>query len=111
MFRVSQHPSSGVQETVTAASGTGHNVGTATSFQRGRSGASPIFCQLELNNLLFNCTCMYVQGSPFGIQTPTNWNLIGRSMTALPPVLSPSSILPPHSHFTLISARKIPPYI
>ena len=31
MFRVSQHPSSGVLKTVTAASGTG----TATSLQRG----------------------------------------------------------------------------
>ena len=38
MFRVSQHPSSGVVKTVTAASGTGHNTGTATSLQRGRSG-------------------------------------------------------------------------
>ena len=35
MFRVSQHPSSGVLETVTAASGTGHNNGTETSLQRG----------------------------------------------------------------------------
>jgi len=35
MFRVSQHPSSGALETVTAASGIGHNTGTATSFQRG----------------------------------------------------------------------------
>ena len=35
MFRVSQHPSSGVIKTVTAASGTGHNTGTATSLQRG----------------------------------------------------------------------------
>ena len=35
MFRVSQHPSSGVLKTVTAASGTGHNNGTATSLQRG----------------------------------------------------------------------------
>ena len=33
MFRVSQHPSSGVLKTVTAASGTGHNTGTATSLQ------------------------------------------------------------------------------
>ena len=32
MFRMSQHPSSGVLKTVTAASGTGHN--TAASFQR-----------------------------------------------------------------------------
>jgi len=38
MFRVSQHPSSGVLKTVTAASGTGHNTGAATSLQRGRSG-------------------------------------------------------------------------
>ena len=35
MFRVSQHPSSGVLKTVTAASGTGHNIGTATFLQRG----------------------------------------------------------------------------
>ena len=34
MFRVSQHPSSGALKTVTAASGTGHNTGTATSLQR-----------------------------------------------------------------------------
>ena len=33
MFRVSQHPSSGVLKTVTAASGTGHNIGTATSLK------------------------------------------------------------------------------
>ena len=38
MFRVSQHPSSGVLKTVTAASGTGHNTGTATSLQRGHPG-------------------------------------------------------------------------
>ena len=38
MFRVSQHPSSGVLKTVTAASGTGHNIGTATSLQRGQFG-------------------------------------------------------------------------
>jgi len=35
MFRVSQHPSSGVLKTVTATSGTGHNTGRATSPQRG----------------------------------------------------------------------------
>ena len=34
MFRVSQHPSSGVLKTVTATSGTGHNIGTANSLQR-----------------------------------------------------------------------------
>jgi hypothetical protein len=35
MFRVSQHPSSGILKTVTTASGTGHNTGTATSLQHG----------------------------------------------------------------------------
>ena len=35
---VSQHPSSGVLKTVTAASGTGHNIGTAASLQRGLIG-------------------------------------------------------------------------
>ena len=38
MFRVSQHPSSGVLKTVTAGSGTGRNTGTATSLQRGPIG-------------------------------------------------------------------------
>jgi len=36
MFRVSKYPSSGVLKTVTAASGTGHNTGTATSLQHGQ---------------------------------------------------------------------------
>jgi len=35
MFRVSQHPLSGVLKTVTATSGTGHNTGTGASLQRG----------------------------------------------------------------------------
>ena len=46
MFQVSQHPSSGVLKTVTAASGTGHNIGTATSLllrPRWREVAVPIF--------------------------------------------------------------------
>ena len=38
MFRVSQHPSSEALKPVTAASGTGHNIGTATSLQRGQVG-------------------------------------------------------------------------
>ena len=38
MFRESQHPSSGVLKTETAASGTGHNTGAATSLQRGLIG-------------------------------------------------------------------------
>jgi len=35
MFRVSQHPSSGVLKTVSATSGIGHDTGVAISFQRG----------------------------------------------------------------------------
>jgi len=35
---VSQHPSSGVLKSVTAASATGHNTGAAASFQRGLIG-------------------------------------------------------------------------
>jgi hypothetical protein len=35
MFQVSQHPSSCILKTVTAASSTGYNLGTATSLQRG----------------------------------------------------------------------------
>jgi len=38
MFRVSQHPSSGVLKTAIAASGTGHNTGAVTSLQRGLIG-------------------------------------------------------------------------
>ena len=38
MFRVSPHPSCGVLKTVTAASGTDHIIGTATSLQRGQIG-------------------------------------------------------------------------
>ena len=45
MFRVSQHPSSGVLKSVTAAPGTGHNTGTATSLQRGlRATSKGISC-------------------------------------------------------------------
>jgi len=35
MFRLSQHPSSGVLKTVSAIFGIGHDTGTATSFHRG----------------------------------------------------------------------------
>ena len=41
MFRVSQHPSSGVLKAVTVASGTGHNICTATSLKRGTSPSRP----------------------------------------------------------------------
>ena len=42
MFRVSQHPSSGVLKTVPAASCTGHTTCTATPLQRGLIGTVPI---------------------------------------------------------------------
>ena len=38
IFRLSRLPSSGVLKTVTAAAGTGHYTGTATSLQRGLIG-------------------------------------------------------------------------
>ena len=40
MFRVSQHPSSGVIKTVTAASGTGHTTCNAAPLQRGLIGTT-----------------------------------------------------------------------
>jgi len=42
MFRMSQHPSSGVLKTVTTASGTVHITGTATSLQHRLIGTVPI---------------------------------------------------------------------
>jgi len=47
MFRLSQHLSSGVLKTVTAASCTGHNTGAATPLQttlEGSSGTSIMTC-------------------------------------------------------------------
>ena len=48
MFRVSQHPSSGVLKTVPAASGTGHTTCTATPLQQttleGSRGTSIMTC-------------------------------------------------------------------
>ena len=48
MFRVSQHPSSGVLKTVTALSCTGHNIGTATSLIRGQVGTWPRWRELAV---------------------------------------------------------------
>lgn len=50
---------------------------------------------------------MYKQRSPGEIQTPTRSNLFHCSMSAAPPMLSPSIILPPApSHCTFIPLRK-----
>ena len=57
MFRVSQHPSSGVLKTVTAASGTGHNTGTATSLQRGPIGLRLQFLVLQMMGAVTPETC------------------------------------------------------
>ena len=55
MFRVSQHPSSGVLKTVTAASGTGHNIGTATSLQH---GLRPRWREPRIANLCNKLMCL-----------------------------------------------------
>jgi len=48
------------------------------------------------------------KSSPSEIQTPAPWKVIGYSITAQPPVLSPSSVLPPlSSHCSFIPATKI----
>jgi len=44
MFQVSHHLSSGVLKTVPAASSAGHNIGTATTLQRGQVGTG--LCEL-----------------------------------------------------------------
>ena len=43
MFRMPQHPSSGVLKTVPAASGTGHTTCTATPLQRVPEAAGTVF--------------------------------------------------------------------
>jgi hypothetical protein len=59
--------------------------------------------QLQSNfvqvRIVYLCSllCMSIESSPVEIRTPAQCNLIGRSMTAPPPVLSPGSILPPPS--------------
>jgi len=51
---------------------------------------------------------IFIRVSPVEIQSPTHWNMIGDSMAARPPVLSPSNILPPCSpHGAFIPARRI----
>ena len=54
---------------------------------------------------MVKCTC--AEDSPVQIQSPAHCNVIGCSMTAPPPVLSPSSILPPPSSYCAFTpARK-----
>ena len=65
MFRVSQHPSSGVLKTVPAASGTGHTTCTATPLQRGLIGAASKRCVLHIYST--NIDTEYFKG---GIHSP-----------------------------------------
>jgi hypothetical protein len=55
---------------------------------------------------------VYVLRSPVEIQSPARWNMIGRSMTVSPLVLSPSSILPsPSSHIYVVAREHTPFFI
>jgi len=57
MFRVSQHPLSGVLKTVPAASGTGHTICTSTPLQRGPIGTGPDQTSLERSSGTNSMTC------------------------------------------------------
>jgi len=50
--------------------------------------------------------CMYLHDSPNEIKTPTRHILVGRRMTAPPPLLLPSSMFPPPSQCALIPVQK-----
>jgi len=56
MFRVSQHPSSGVLKTEPAASDTGHNTDTATSLQRGLIGTDQATLEGSSCTDIMTCT-------------------------------------------------------
>jgi hypothetical protein len=61
---------------------------------------------------MVNYICVYTRDIPVEIKTPADWNLIGRSMTAPPPVLSPSSIsAPPSSYCAFIPGREKSPLV
>jgi len=56
MFRMSQHPTSGVLKTVTATSGTGHNTGTATRLQRDLIGPDQVTLEASSGTSVMTCT-------------------------------------------------------
>jgi len=60
MFRVSQHPSSGVLKTAPAASGTGHSTDNATPLQRGLIGTADIY-SLQSYSTCFGCHSIHHQ--------------------------------------------------
>ena len=66
----------------------------------------PNFAQGGIKVSILSTIVYIIQGSLFKNQIPIYWNLIGRSMTAPPPMLSPNTILLPTSHWAFIPARK-----
>ena len=62
-----------------------------------QSSAQFGFCAPRKCVYIYSEVYTYTQGGAPEIQTPTQWALIARIITAMPPVLSSSSILPPHS--------------
>jgi len=61
MFRMSQHPSSGVLKNVSAASGTGHTTCSATPLQRGLIGtAADTFLILLMMGAVTPETCRVI---------------------------------------------------
>jgi hypothetical protein len=50
---------------------------------------------------------VHIEGIRFDIQTPAHWRMIGRNITAPPPVVSPNSNLPqPSSHLASFQQGK-----
>jgi hypothetical protein len=70
MFRASQRPSSGVPKSVSATSGIGHGIGTATSFHR---GLIPNHATVERSN--GTNTMTYTRGSRYSFWNSWGWAL------------------------------------
>jgi len=77
MFRVSQHPSSGVLKTVTAASGTGHNTGLSMLFITDRLQAYFLnirqMASVYINALLQTCLEVAVHAPPYVLINSRNF--------------------------------------
>jgi hypothetical protein len=70
MFRASQRPSSGVPKTVSATSGIGHGIGTATSFHR-----DLIWNQATVEGSSGTNTMTYTRGSRYSFWNSWGWAL------------------------------------
>lgn len=82
---------------------------TSAVILSGRYGASWILSKSEFSIYMVSYICTsYVRGSPAENKTATQWNLTGRRIIALRPVLSPRFIRPaPSSHRVFLPARNI----